>query len=325
VKILYTSKTPLAGVCEKMTRSVNKYFPEEHEARCLNKGPGKHRWYMRDKELCPSYSVMDPKQVAECLEWADVIHCMANVGVVFFDREDLLKKKVWVYQWHGAQIWPFERVWKPRHYKHVRFIHIGQGWVESDQSQSKFFKPFFEEHGAIIVPNLITGDDPIHTPLPWDKRTRGNRVAFAPSQRNPGAVNRKGIEEVKRGCRGASLDLICGVPFKECLKRKQQAKLGIDEVVTPMYHLSGLEFLAQGTPCICSYTAQTRDVLLQATGADRMPFLNAKHNTLQSRIDWWLELSEEEKKELGRDARAWFDEFYHPRQIIEKHLAVYRS
>lgn len=325
MKILYTSKTPLAGVCEKMTRTVNEYYPEDHQARCLNAGPGKHRWYARDKKLCPTYSIKDPKKVAECLEWADVIHCMANVGAVFFDREDLLDKKVWVYQWHGAQIWPFNRVWKPKHYKSVRFIHIGQGWVESSPEQAKFFKPFFEKHGAIVVPNLVTGDDKLHLPLPWEKRVAANRVAFAPSQRNDDAVNGKGIKVIKEMVvgSGGSLDLICGVPFEACLRRKSVAKLGIDEIVTPMYHLSGLEFLSQGTPCICSYTEQTAAVLMEATGADRMPFINTRPSALQGRIESWCGLPADEKRRLGREAREWFDEFYHPRQIIKKYLAVY--
>jgi len=324
MKILYTSKTPLAGVCEKMCRTINKYFGGEHEARVLNKGPGKHRWYCRDpKKLVPAYRVDNKDHVSECLEWADVIHCMANVGVVFFGREDLLRKKTWVYQWHGAQIWPFERVWLPRHYPHVRFLHIGQGWVESAQDQSKFFKPFFEQHGAIVVPNVITGDDPLHTPLPWSKRHRCPVVGFAPSQRNDGAVNKKGVGLVKRESGGVRVDLICGLAFEDCLKRKQKCKLGIDEVVTPMYHLSGLEFLAQGTPCICSYTSETERILKDATGSDRMPFINAKGKTLNGKLRAWADLGTADRELMGKEAREWFDEFYHPRLIIEKYLDVY--
>ena len=321
MKILYTSKTPLAGVCEKMCLSINKYFAGVHQARVLNKGPGKHRWYCREPKFVPAYRLDNPDHVNECLEWADVIHCMANVGIETFKRYELLKKKVWVYQWHGAQIWPFRQVWKPEHYPHVRFIHIGQGWVESTPEQSAFFEPFFKHHGAIVVPNLITGDDPLHTPMPWDKRK--NYVGFAPSQRNDGAVNGKGIKFVRECTHGMAVDLICGVPFVDCLKRKQKCKLGIDEVVTPMYHLSGLEFLAQGTPCLCSYTKKTADVLMEATGSDRMPFINTRPSALQGRIESWLRLPGSEQERLGIEARQWFDEFYHPRLIIEKHIDVY--
>jgi len=336
MKILYSSKTSLAGVCEKMCRTVNNYYEGTHEARVLNRGPGRHKWYCRRRtheggmvvkrdrgELVPAYNIENKDHVSECLEWADVIHCMANVGVRYFNRPDLLTRKIWVYQWHGAQIWPFSQVWSPADYKHVRFIHIGQGWVESDPSQSRFFKPFFDKFGAIVVPNLITGDDPLHTPMPWDERNKNPRVAFAPSNRSSGAVNKKGISEVKKATCGVAFDLICGVRFEECLKRKRQAKLGIDEVVTPMYHLSGLEFLAQGTPCICSFTKQTEAILMEATGADRMPFINATPATLGVKIRSWLELSEKTKMEMGSAARGWFDEYYHPRQIMAKYISVY--
>lgn len=329
MKVVYMAKTPLAGVCEKMARAVNEYLKPHVEARVLNCGPGKHRWYCRKpKELVPHYSIKNPAAVEDCLRWGDVFHCMANVGIrsPFFDPYSpvrMLKKKRWVYQWHGAQIWPFELVFKPEDYPFVKFLHIGQGWVESTKEQAEFFAPFFERFGAETMPNIVMADDPLHRPKPWAERL--DRVGFAPSQKNESAVNRKGIAVTRANMRGVKPDIIMGVPFEECLKRKSKCKLGIDEIVTPMYHLSALEFLCQGTPVICSYTDKTEEVLKDATGCDRMPFLNCSPDTLQIMLDGWRDLSEEEREAMGKDARAWIDEFYHPRQLIERYVEHYQS
>jgi len=322
MKILYASTSPLAGVCELMARSILEYFPE-HEAAVLNKGPGKHGWYCREGISFKRWSVKNKDHIAEALEWADVIHCMANFGVRRpemgpFDKEGLIKSKKWVYQWHGAQIWPFRNVWAEKDYQYVTFIHIGQGWVET---QMDFFAPFFEKWGAKVVPNIISADDILHRPIPWENRK--DRIGFAPSNRGHG-VNRKGILEVRTSVQGFQRDFIVGVPFELCLQRKQKCRLGIDEVVTPMYHRSGLEFLSQGTPCICSYTPDTERVLKDATGTDTMPFINAKPDTLKETFKEYFNKTEEERIEMSVEARRWVDVYYHPSVLLEKYLDLYK-
>ena len=317
MNILQASKTPLAGVCELMCRTINEYFPGVHQSKVLNKGPGKHAWYVRKpKALVPTWSVKDKKQVNEALEWADVIHCHANVSARSLGRLDLLKKKVWVYQWHGAQIWPFPCVWEKNDYKHVRFIHIGQGWVER---QMDFFGEFIEKWGMKVMPNVITAHDPLHSVAPWDGRK--NKVSFAPSQLRDEAVNRKGVKVTRANMRGYQCDLIASTTFEDCLKRKRKSKLGIDELVTPMYHRSGLEYLSQGTPCLCSYSADAERILKDATGADRMPFIQCKPETLQARLQhYFKDISDEERQAMGQEARGWIDEYYHPRKLIGRYI-----
>lgn len=317
MKILYASKSPLAGVCELMCRIVNEYT--EHEARVLNRGPGRHRWYCRPGVPVPRYNFKKDEERRECLEWADVIHCMANVGVINLQCPDLLKKKVWVFQWHGAQIWPFSQVWRSRHYRYVRWIHIGQGWIEG---QMDFFGLFIKKWGLKVIPNLITIDDELHQPLPWDERSID--VAFAPSTSSEGAVNRKGIPQVEAACRRVvKLDKIHHATFENCMKRKQRARLGIDEVVTPMYHRSGLEFLSQATPCVCSYNADTERVLLEATGADRMPFINSTPSGLRGFLVTYFQQPEVLRRTMSQEAREWIEKYYHPKELIKRHLEVY--
>lgn len=325
MNVLYMAKTPLAGVCEKMCRVVNQYLRPDVEARVCDSGPGRHSWFSRDAELVPAYRIRDDRQLRQCIDWADVIHCMANVGIrsPFFargyDHQKLLRTKKWVFQWHGAQIWPFEKVWWPEDYKHVDWIHIGQGWI---QTQMDFFGPFLVDWDLDIVPNIIA-DDPLHQPRPWDERK--DKTGFAPSQRKEDAVNRKGIREMRTLIRGFQWDLIHGVAYEKCLERKSKCRLGVDEIVTPMYHLSGLEFLSQGTPCFCSMTDSTKATLKEATGAGRVPFMNANPATFRHKLRrYWEEQTDEARQQQGQEARDWFVEYYHPRSLIERYIDVYK-
>jgi hypothetical protein len=139
MKIVYACNSPLAGVSPRVARLIHDCFKGEHEARLLIKNIGPFGWYLQERDgyQLKQYSITKKRDVDKCLEWADVIHCNANVSARTMGRPDLIKKKVWVFQWHGAQIWPFERVWEPRDYRHVKFAHIGQGW-----NRDKFFKTF---------------------------------------------------------------------------------------------------------------------------------------------------------------------------------------
>ena len=321
MKILYAAGTPLAGVAELMARLVNEYHSGTHKAAVLSRGPGKHSWYVRPGIKFKRWNVKDKNQCREACEWADVIHCMANVGSRTLKVPDLLRKRVWVFQWHGAEIGGLNAAFFPEDYDHVRWIHIGQGWVERQQSYFDGFK----RYGFRVVPNLISADDPIHKPRPWNRRVKG-RIAFAPSNVKPKAVNKKGVPEVRRACQNAyDLDLIMACTFEECMRRKQVAVFGIDEVVTPMYHRSGLEFLSQGTPCICSYSPEAERILKDATGASEMPFLQANPVNLRDVIGRQLSLSESEQEEQGKKARQWIDTYYHPKELLKRHLDVYEN
>jgi hypothetical protein len=109
------------------------------------------------------------------------------------------------------------------------------------------------------------------------------------------------------------------------MKHKRLAMLGIDEVVTPLYHRSGLEFLSQGVPCICSHDYFTRECLKEATGADNMPFMNANPKTLSTHIADFMGQPEEDRKRLSEYVRGWMMKYYHPRELLKRYLEVYEE
>lgn len=318
MKILFASGTPLAGVCELNARLINELYPGVHEARVLNNGPGKHGWYLRPGTLVRTWRVSSPEETRAAVEWADHVACQANVGARNLNAVDLLKKKTWSFIWHGAEInGCLDRSFKPEDYKHVRWLHIGQGWIER---QADFFSRF----DLRVVPNLISIHDEIHKPIPWTARRQ--RVAFAPSNTRAGAPNDKGVEATERALEGLPLKLIIRKPFVECMEEKQRSVLGIDELVTPSYHRSGLEFLSQGTPCLCPVGVAAERALKDATGATDWPFMGAAIHSVRLIVENFLAFPPDAQEEAGLAARRWMAQFYDPRALLERHyLPVYLS
>jgi hypothetical protein len=320
MNILFCANTPLAGVCELMTRCVNQYLAPEFQARCLSRGPGKHSWYKRkDKIKVPCYDVRNKDHIKECLEWANFVAFQANASLRTLGRPDLIGKMRVSHMWHGGQFWPFSRIWLPDDYPHIKFTSIGQGW-----NRDPWFRQF-DQFGLKVVPNIISTEDEIHTPLPWKNRTKV-LVAFSPSTIKATAVNRKGVQEVEHACKDTfELELIFSCTFEECMRRKRRAQLGIDEVVSPLYHRSGLEFLSQGTPCICSYDDFTASCLKEAVGSDTVPFINSSPTTLRDTIRRYMGLPDDVKEQQGKEARAWIDKYYNPRRLLERHVEIWKS
>ena len=320
MKILFASGSPLAGVCELNARLISELYPGIHEARVLNNGPGRHAWYLRPGSGRPkTYSLADPSQVREALEWCDHCACQANVGARNLKAVDLLKKKTWSFIWHGCeQNGCLDRSFKPEDYKHVRFTSIGQGWIERQAS-------FFAKFDLKVVPNLISIDDSIHRPIPWADRIQ--RVAFAPSNTRAGAVNDKGVAATEAALAGLPLKVLLRRPFEECMREKQKSVLGIDELVTPSYHRSGLEFLSQGTTCMCSVGEAAEKALKDATGAIQIPFVCAKGAGLgfaRRFVTEYLAAGGDAQAAWGAEARAWMEQFYAPKALLDRHyLPVY--
>ena len=106
------------------------------------------------------------------------------------------------------------------------------------------------------------------------------------------------------------------------MREKQRSVLGIDELVTPSYHRSGLEFLSQGTPCLCSVGAAAERALKDATGATTMPFLNYGLKDARAAVERFA-LGDPRHYAAqacyGADARAWIERHYAPKALIERH------
>lgn len=313
VRILQACGTPLAAVHVELAEAINRHT--RHESCVLSDGLGWHRCYKRKLPSLHWWNVSRVDDVAEALDWADVVHCHANVSARTLGRPDLLLKKRWIFQWHGMQVIDWRTLWLPEDEPHVRWAHIGQGWIgHCGQAE------WFDRYKPTILPNVITVDDEYHSPRSWSDRLRG-RVAFAPSTWRK-APNDKGAKFVRDALAHVDLDVISGVQFDECMERKSRAWVGIDEVATPMYHKSGLEFLSLGVACVERIGEEAEAQLKDVTGASSVPFVRATSETLASVVDALL-ADERAAREIGEASRRWMWRHYHPSTIVKRYVEFY--
>lgn len=313
MKILQACGTPLAGVHIELAAAINRHT--SHESRVLSGNLGWHGCY---KALMPElrwWTLKRSNEINEALDWADVVHCHANVSPRMLGRPEIMGSKIVVFQWHGMQILRWESLFKPGDEKHVRWAHIGQGWIGFSK-QANWFARFRPK----LLPNVISVDDELHAPIEWAERVR-RRIAFAPSTWRR-APNDKGVEATRGALRSLDLDVIHGVTFDQCMRRKAAAWVGVDEVATPMYHKSGLELLSLGVACVEKIGPEAEDALKAITGASVVPFVRADAATLRATVSGLLD-DEDRCRQIGEASREWMSTYYHPRDVVRMYLEFY--
>jgi len=182
-----------------------------------------------------------------------------------------------------------------------------------------------------IVRNILDLEDPVYT-VPRDPAKI--RIGFSPSTIVPrGTVNNysnKGYYEtvdILRGlqakCPYVEVDIIKDVGIAECLQRKSQCNIQIDECVTKSYHRCALEGLAFGALTICSLGDDVAAVLRRATGSDTIPFLNVQLVELPVFLKNLVARGPEHINSVGVESRKWMLKYWDPRSIVAEFEAIY--
>ena len=185
-----------------------------------------------------------------------------------------------------------------------------------------------------IVRNVINFDRPEYG-MKNHRKNKKLRVGFSPSKlsfdgfsswNNKGYLEKLGIfNALLAKCKNIEFDVIHSVSLGECLKRKSECDIIIDECMTPSYHRSGLEGLALGKITICSLGDDVCDVLKKASGSHEVPFLNIGINKLKDTLFQLSELSKSEIMSAGEKNRDWMESHWHPREISREYVNIYQS
>lgn len=193
-----------------------------------------------------------------------------------------------------------------------------------------------EYKDCVHVRNVINFDtDPLYTLTPRMSKTL--KVSYSPSVTT--RVNEyfdKGYEATKKileNVKGIEFDIIIGVSLEECLKRKADSDIVIDECVTGSYHRSGLEGLALGKMVICWVNDETKKVMLNAKSKrntleidDRpFPFENIKITELEEFLNDCVQRPIEDIRRIGTKNREWMERWWHPRDIANDYLKFYKN
>ena len=119
------------------------------------------------------------------------------------------------------------------------------------------------------------------------------------------------------------IDIITGVPLDQCIARKSNCNIIIDECVTASYHRSGLEGLALGKMTICSLSPEVEKVLLTSSGATDSPFINVWSNDLEIELCKIIDSGIESILSKGDASRAWMNSHWHTQTIVEEFTKIY--
>jgi hypothetical protein len=188
-----------------------------------------------------------------------------------------------------------------------------------------------EYKDCTLVRNPIDIYDTAYFPLYVQDKIR---IGYSPSTINPQTKwADKGyketipiLEEIKNIYHGiVEVDIISGVSLAECLKRKSRVNIFIDEVVTSSYHRSGLESLAMGIVTICSLDKSVENILLKASGANDIPFINTSSIQLKSCLISLIEGGIEKILNLGYKNRIWMEKYWNPNDLTEEYINIYKT
>lgn len=311
MKILHLSDTQLSGSPDRIVKLINKYT--DHEARHLVWNPkARSRKHPVDiKSIDLSYD-----EVSERLDWADIIH--------FHNR------------WQRQEVLDYHGFIPP---KKPSVIQIHSPRESEDFSEElasgiplaivgQYQPRQWEKELTFIVPNVVD----IHSPdmMPTDRGDHERAfVSFAPSSTNGHGWDDKGHGWTNPILKRWKLEgyinykLIHSIPWDEAMIIKQGSDIGIDEMQTGSYHLSGLEYLSMGVATYCHTDEKTEAVIKDMTGASYLPWINCTKETFKPHISDLI--NSKGYEEVGRLSRVWMEEYWSPEFLVKSYMDMYEK
>lgn len=184
---------------------------------------------------------------------------------------------------------------------------------------------------ARIVPNIVS-----EVPDRADRSGLPLRIGYAPSNFRSARASRwdtKGYPEtrklllqtlktLKRAGREVELDLITQVPHRECIQRKAQCDVFIDDLVTGSYHLNTLESLIQGCATLTHLDGRIQRTLFDLLGRADFPALDVRLESLPETLDLFA-ADPALARSLGAQSRTWMHQFWTPALMGQHFLDAY--
>jgi hypothetical protein len=288
-----------------------------HETRALTPStwdPDIRHLDARRSKVGRAWWIGDRALIDECLEWCDCAHFLYSSSLKDLGRPDLLGKKPLV--WHLPTKWKpgFMRHFPEDSHKHYRFVFSAEGWDRYELPPWRW-KP---------IPVLFPIDEPLWRPIPFEKRQR--RVTMTPrlttdvwcDKRVPAP---RGVPELKKALAGLDFEVISGVSWARAMKAKASSWLGIDDVVSPLVHFSGFEYLSLGVPCLNRSDEHMRRQLWEITGGP-WPFVEACMETVHQNVMQLLDPGELIKAKVW--SREWMEKYYSAALMAPRYVELYQ-
>ena len=114
------------------------------------------------------------------------------------------------------------------------------------------------------------------------------------------------------------VDVITGCALKECLERKRQAHIVIDECVTGSYHRNSLEGLALGAVVVNAADRLSLDAARHCSGGAVPPFVISRLDGLLRKLTELVEAGPAELIRRGLSNRRWMQQCFSPAELIRR-------
>ena len=324
--IMHLSTTPLVGAPGSICRALNMHEGVEARWAVLDATVGSYDKMVFDLDL---QWKNDRQQIIDLVQRCDVLHLHNFIG---------LDSKIF------SPI-DFRVMWNQRR-TIVRHFHSTPMWVAKNMGVSEetilncpIPKLVIAQHqerfigNARMVPNIVFPNSKIC-------RLRSNdaplRIGYAPSRFLSARAARwdtKGYPETvkmlqrlvrtarKQGL-GIEIDLIELVSHSECLRRKSDCDIFIDELVTGSYHLNTLEALCTGIACLTFLDRRTQQAISALTGRTDFPAISVG---LEHAHDVLLELCKDREsiRQIGMHSKEWMALHWEPFCLARLFLDAY--
>lgn len=324
--VLHISKTSLAGAPIRIVNALNKYT--DYAARLVNFMPSE----LKDgtevfEEDLNWQNAQDKNEIRNLIKQADIIHFHHFMDLEFFN----------------PFLINFLKETKPG-CKFLRHFHTDKQYIaKNDLDFNKFFPkdatprvviPHYPERtfmDSVIVPNII----PIYEEYCMPKKVENKKPVVAYSASNKTSYKKerwatKGYPEVSAKLKDLSEKLgfelveIVDMNFKQAMEVKQNADIVIGDIVTGSYHLTELEALSLGKPCLSYLDGRSVMTFMNTFKSADIPFVNVNIDNMEQALEALIN-NKDLRENLGKFSREWIEKYYSDEILVKSFMDVYEK
>jgi hypothetical protein len=183
---------------------------------------------------------------------------------------------------------------------------------------------------AQIVPNMLDIWDDTH--LFPKKNNSKIRILFTSASETPSGWGYKGSKEVLEALRaikqkfgvGVESQFITNQPYSEIMKNMRMAHFFIGDCASGAFHQSEIQALACGAVCFSAIKPEVERIILNFTGAKRLPIIKTSVSTLVDDITKTIE-NGNIRMDLATEGREWVEKYWDPRKQVNEYLNFYKK
>ncbi len=319
MNILMIAQNDPAGMAIAFTNAINRHT--NHSCRLITTETRYNFDYQKDLHV-PDLNGDDWDEVRQLLRDADIIHfhMLADehlkLGPV--DIKEYITGKKIIHHHHGHPTFRSDPEQFRRKYRRLK-----RNAIVSTPDLLKLLPE------ATWVPNIVPVDDPLYKPLPTGDHDH-YPILIGQSPTRTDLKNTDDLRGVVKKLQAngfrekIELAILEWTPHRKCLEAKRQCHIIFDHM-QGYYGVSSLESLAQGKPVIAGLDQWNIKHIKSFTGANSLPWVIARSAQELEQQLGILVNHREIRITTGRQARAFMEEYWNEKRVLEILFNVYEA